>query len=170
MLARIGTVHNLIEYVIHPLIDGSFRNQASSSEAMRFMLDRHEEQNKVEAHVRSELEKYHVECVSVLICQIKLPDSLMETLTSKVVASQQMSMYDSQQKQQQLTLAEAKGQSTKLEQDGVAAGIAAVGKAEAEKIRAIGNATAGAYKQQVEALGGHSLAMIELMKRNPQAS
>lgn len=41
--------------------------------------------------------KYHVECVSVLICQIVLPERLMQTLTSKVVASQQKSMYDSQQ-------------------------------------------------------------------------
>jgi len=38
-----------------------------------------------------------VQCVSVLICQIVLPERLMETLTNKVVASQQMSMFDAQQ-------------------------------------------------------------------------
>jgi regulator of protease activity HflC (stomatin/prohibitin superfamily) len=97
MVARIGTIDNLIEHVIHPLIDSSFRNQASSSEAMKFMQDRHEEQRKAESHVIEELVRYHVECVSVLICQIKLPERLMETLTNKVVASQQMSMFDSQQ-------------------------------------------------------------------------
>ena len=97
MVARIGTIENLIEHVVHPLIDSSFRNQASSSEAMKFMQDRHEEQSKAEGHVIDELKKYHVECVSVLICQIKLPERLMETMTSKVVANQQMSMYDAQQ-------------------------------------------------------------------------
>lgn len=96
MLARIGTIENLIEHVIHPIIDSSFRNQASSTEAMKFMQDRHEQQVQAERHVVTELKKYHAECVSVLICQIKLPERLMETLTNKVVASQQMSMYDSQ--------------------------------------------------------------------------
>lgn len=97
MVARIGTIDNLVEHVVHPLIDSSFRNQASSTEAMRFMQDRHEEQRKAEAHVNEELKKYHVECVSVLICQIILPERLMQTLTSKVVAAQQMSMFDAQQ-------------------------------------------------------------------------
>jgi regulator of protease activity HflC (stomatin/prohibitin superfamily) len=96
MVARIGTIENLIEHVIHPLIDSSFRNQASSTEAMQFMQDRHEEQKKAELHISHELERYHVRCVSVLICQIVLPERLMETLTNKVVAAQQMSMFDAQ--------------------------------------------------------------------------
>lgn len=200
MVARIGTIQNLIEAVIHPLVDSSFRNQASSSEAMMFMQDRHEQQRKAEQHVIEELEKYHVECVSVLICQIKLPERLMQTLTNKVVATQQKSMYDAQQeaegrrremektkaqadlqpslvkaeidvqiatqqKQQSITLAEGKGQSTKLEQEGIAGGIEAVGRAEGEKIRAIGQATAEAYTKQALALGQAPLSMIEIMKR-----
>ena len=200
MVARIGTIQNLIEAVIHPLVDSSFRNQASSSEAMMFMQDRHEQQRKAEQHVIEELEKYHVECVSVLICQIKLPERLMQTLTNKVVATQQKSMYDAQQeaegrrremektkaqadlqpnlvkaeidvqiatqqKQQSITLAEGKGQSTRLEQEGIAGGIEAVGRAEGEKIRAIGQATAEAYTKQALALGQAPLSMIEIMKR-----
>lgn len=200
MVARIGTIENLIEDVIHPLIDSSFRNQASSSEAMQFMQDRYAEQRKAELHVEEELRKYHVECVSVLICQIKLPDRLMQTLTDKVVASQQKAMYDSQQeaegrraemektkaqadlqpslvkaeidvqiatqqKQQAIILSEGKGQSTRLEQEGIASGIASVGRAEAEKIAAIGEATAAAYSKQADALGQQSLSIIEIMKQ-----
>jgi regulator of protease activity HflC (stomatin/prohibitin superfamily) len=200
MVARIGTIENLIEHVVHPLIDSSFRNQASSSEAMKFMQDRHEEQSKAEDHVVEELRKYHVECVSVLICQIKLPERLMETMTNKVVANQQMAMYDAQQdtegrrremektkaqadlqpslvkaeidvqiatqqKQQAIILAEGKGQSTRLEQEGIAAGVEAVGKAEGEKIRAIGQATAEAYTKQAQALGQQPLSIIEIMKQ-----
>lgn len=200
MVARIGTIENLIEHVIHPLIDSSFRNQASSSEAMQFMQDRYEEQRKAEEHVAEELKKYFVECVSVLICQIKLPDRLMQTLTDKVVASQQKAMYDSQQeaegrraemektkaladlqpnlvkaeidvqiaaqqKQQNIILAEGKGQATKLEQEGIAAGIAAVGHAEGEKIAAVGQATADAYTEQAKALGQYPLSIIEIMKQ-----
>ena len=200
MVARIGTVENLIEHVIHPLIDSSFRNQASATEAMRFMQDRHEEQRKAETHIQNELERYHVQCVSVLICQILLPERLMETLTSKVVAAQQMSMFDaqrqaedrrrementkaqanlqpslvkaeigvqiaSQTRQEAIILAEGRGAATRLEQEGIAAGIAAVGKAEGEKILAIGNATAEAYEKQAAAVGQAPLALIEIMKR-----
>jgi len=200
MVARIGTIENLVEHVIHPLIDSSFRNQASSSEAMKFMQDRHVEQNKAEQHVVNELKKYHVDCVSVLICQIKLPERLMQTMTDKVVATQQMSMFDaqqeaegrrremekikaqanlqpnlvkaeidvqiaSQQKQQAIILAEGRSQSTRLEQEGIAAGIAAVGRAEGEKIRAIGQATAESYQLQAEAIGQNSLSTIEVMKK-----
>lgn len=200
MLARIGTIENLVEDVIHPLIDSSFRNQASSSEAMQFMQDRYEEQRKAEEHAAEELEKYHVQCVSVLICQIKLPDRLMQTLTDKVVASQQKAMYDSQQeaegrraemektraqadlqpslvkaeidvkiatqqKQQNIILAEGKSQAISLEQQGIALGVASVGKAEAEKINAIGEATASAYQKQVDAIGQNQLSIIEIMKQ-----
>jgi len=200
MVARIGTIENLIEHVIHPLIDSSFRNQASSTEAMKFMQDRHEEQKKAQNQIWLELEKYHVMCVSVLICQIILPEQLMETLTKKVVASQQMSMFDaqkqaedrrrementraqanlqpslvkaevdvqiaSQKKQEAIILAEGKGLATRFEQEGIAAGVAAVGRAEGEKIRAIGQATAEAYAQQAAAVGQQPLAMIEVMRR-----
>jgi len=200
MVARIGTIENLIEHVIHPLIDSSFRNQASSSEAMKFLQDRYVEQQKAEEHSNGELQKYHVECVSVLICQIVLPERLMQTLTNKVVASQQMSMYDSQQeaegrrkemektkaeadlqpnlvraeidvqiasqqKNQAIILAEGKGQATRLEQEGIAAGVQAVGLAEGQKVLAIGQSTAEAYRLQAEALGQNPLALVEIMKQ-----
>jgi regulator of protease activity HflC (stomatin/prohibitin superfamily) len=203
MVARIGTIKNLIEDVIHPLVDSSFRNQASSSEAMQFMQDRYSEQRKAEDHAADELQKYHVQCVSVLICQIKLPDRLMQTLTDKVVASQQKAMYDSQQeaegrraemektkaqanlqpslvkaeidvkiaaqqKQQNIILAEGKGQATALEQQGIASGIASVGRAEAEKISAIGQSTAEAYQKQAAALGAQPMSIIEIMKQVAQ--
>jgi len=200
MVARIGTIENLIEHVIHPLIDSSFRNQASSTEAMQFMQDRHEEQKKAELHISRELARYHVRCVSVLICQIVLPERLMETLTNKVVAAQQMSMFDAQRaaedrrrementraqadlqpslvgaevnvqiarqkRSERVILAEAQGEATRLEQEGVAAGITAVGRAEGERVSAVGSATADAYERQARAVGAAPLALIEVMRR-----
>lgn len=52
-----------------------------------------------------------------------------------------------------------------MEQEGVAAGIEAIGKAKAEKTKAIGEATAEAYNKQVASLGKQSLATIEVMKQ-----
>lgn len=60
---------------------------------MSFMLDRQVEQKKVEARARIELEKYHVECVSVLICQINLPQELMDTQMQRIIAREQMEMF-----------------------------------------------------------------------------
>jgi len=200
MVARIGTIDNLIHNVIHPLVDSSLRNQASATEAMKFMQDRQVEQMKAEDHIRRELEKYHVTCVSALICQVILPTRLMETLTEKVVASQQMSMFDAQRlaedrrkekentraqadlqaslvrsevdvqiatqkKQEMVTLAEGRGQSTKLEQEGEAAGVLALGRAEGEKIRATGLASAEAYERQAQALGQAQVALVEIVDR-----
>ena len=101
MVAKIGSIQNLVEHVIHPMIDSSFRNQASATSAMNFMQNRHEEQQKAEDRTRKELEKYHVELVSVLICQIQLPEDLMKTQTERIIAQQQQAMYAEQQKAQQ---------------------------------------------------------------------
>jgi len=111
MVAKIGSIDNLIQHVIHPMIDSSFRNQASSTSAMNFMQDRQEEQRKAEEHTHNELEKYHVECVSVLICQIKLPQELMDTQTMKIIAQQQLAMYEEQQKAEQKRIATEKTRS-----------------------------------------------------------
>ena len=105
MVAKIGSIENLILHVIHPMIDSSFRNQASSTSAMNFMQDRQEEQRKAEDRARAELAKYHVECVSVLICQINLPQDLMDTQTKKIIAQQQQAMYQDQQKAEQTRIA-----------------------------------------------------------------
>lgn len=111
MVAKIGSIDNLINHVIHPMIDSSFRNQASSTSAMNFMQDRQEEQKKAEERARLELERYHVECVSVLICQIKLPQELMDTQTKKIIAQQQQAMYQEQQKAEQTRIATEKTRS-----------------------------------------------------------
>lgn len=100
MVAKVGSIDNLIQHVIHPMIDSSFRNQASTASAMNFLQSRSEEQAKAEIRARADLERYHVECVSVLICQIRLPEDLMQTQTKRIIAEQQQEMYKMEQKSQ----------------------------------------------------------------------
>lgn len=188
MLARIGGVQNLIANVIHPLIDSSFRNQASSAQAMQFMQDRHLQQEQAFDRAAEELKKYHVEVLSVLICQISLPEQLMETLTNKVIADQRQSMYEQQQSAEAKRIAMER---TKAEADKQAVLVAAEvdakvaeqqrlrtvtiargdsekitleGQGEANKVLAIGQATAQAYQQISAAVGPTGLVNIELMK------
>jgi uncharacterized membrane protein YqiK len=188
MVAKIGDVSRLIQNVMHPLIDSIFRNQASESSAMAYLQNRHEEQERAEARVRMHLLKYHVDVVNVLICHIHLPEELMKTQTEKILAEQKQNMFNAQreaevkrielektssQADNQRSLMEAtvgvdiagkRSEQRKKEAEGEAYYISETGKAEAEKMRLIGEAQGVAYNEQVKALGGSNIAIIETLK------
>jgi regulator of protease activity HflC (stomatin/prohibitin superfamily) len=155
---------------------------------MNFMQDRALEQVKAEQRTREELEKYHVECVSVLISQIILPQELMEIQTRRVIAAQQQAMFVEQQRAEQeriatentrakadkqvelvsaqigVQISEQTKKTTVIEAEGRARAVELQGEAEGKKILAIGKATAEAYDKQVEAVGQMNLAGIEVTK------
>jgi uncharacterized membrane protein YqiK len=188
MVAKIGDVTRLIQNVMHPLIDSIFRNQASESSAMAYLQNRHEEQERAEARVRMHLLKYHDDVVNVLICHIHLPEELMKTQTEKILAEQKQNMFNAQreaevkrielektssQADNQRSLMEAtvgvdiagkRSEQRKKEAEGEAYYISETGKAEAEKTRLMGEAQGVAYHEQVKALGGANIAMIETLK------
>lgn len=153
MVAKIGSIENLVLHVIHPMIDSSFRNQASSTSAMNFMQDRQDEQRKAEDRARAELEKYHVECVSVLICQINLPQELMDTQTKKIIAQQQQAMYQDQQKAEQTRIAMEKTRSEAEQQKNLVEAEIGVKIAEQNKMKAIRTAEGDAEGIRLRAEG-----------------
>jgi uncharacterized membrane protein YqiK len=153
MVAKIGSIENLILHVIHPMIDSSFRNQASSTSAMNFMQDRQDEQRKAEERAKIELERYHVECVSVLICQINLPQELMDTQTKKIIAQQQEAMYQDQQKAEQSRIATEKTRSEADQQKNLVEAEIGVKIAEQNKQKAIRFAEGEAESIRVKAVG-----------------
>ena len=188
MVAKIGSIDRLIQNVMHPLIDSIFRNQASESSAMAYLQNRHEEQERAEARVRAHLLKYHVDVVNVLICHIRLPEELMKTQTEKILAEQRQNMYNAQREAEtkrielektrahadnQKALMEAtvgveissrRSEQRKAEAEGEAHYILQTGKAEAEKVRLMGEAQGVAYKEQVNALGPQGVALVETLK------
>ncbi len=188
MVAKIGSTEKLVQNVMHPLIDSIFRNQASESSAMAYLQNRHEEQERAEARVRMHLLKYHVDVVNVLICHIHLPEELMKTQTEKILAEQRQNMYNAQREaevqriQLEKTSAHADNQKSlmaeivgveiagkraeqrKAEADGEAHYILSTGKAEAEKVRLMGEAQGVAYHEQVDALGAQGVALVETLR------
>src|ERR671917_2274155 len=188
MVAKIGNTDKLIQNVMHPLIDSIFRNQASESSAMAYLQNRHEEQERAEARVRAHLLKYHVDVVNVLICHIHLPEELMKTQTEKILAEQRQNMYDAQREAEEkriqlarisaqadnqkdlmaatvgVDIAGKRSEQRKAEADGEAHYILATGKAEAEKVRLMGEAQGVAYHEQVNALGAQGVALVETLK------
>jgi uncharacterized membrane protein YqiK len=188
MVAKIGGIERLIQNVMHPLIDSIFRNQASESSAMAYLQNRHEEQERAEARVRAHLLKYHVDVVNVLICHIHLPEELMKTQTEKILAEQMQGMFDAQREAEEkriqlertksqannqkdlmaatvgVEIAGKRSEQRKAEADGEAYYISSTGRAEAEKVRLMGEAQGVAYAEQVNALGPQGVALIETLK------
>jgi len=188
MVAKIGGIDRLIQNVMHPLIDSIFRNQASESSAMAYLQNRHEEQERAEARVRAHLLKYHVDVVNVLICHIHLPEELMKTQTEKILAEQRQNMYNAQREAEEkriqlektksqadnqkdlmaatvgVEIAGKRAEQRKAEGEGEAHYILQTGKAEAEKVRLMGEAQGVAYHEQVNALGAQGVALVETLK------
>jgi len=188
MVAKIGGIERLIQNVMHPLIDSIFRNQASESSAMAYLQNRHEEQERAEARVRAHLLKYHVDVVNVLICHIHLPEELMKTQTEKILAEQRQNMYNAQREAEEkriqlektksqadnqkdlmaatvgVEIAGKRAEQRKAEGEGEAHYIQQTGRAEAEKVRLMGEAQGVAYREQVNALGPQNVALVETLK------
>jgi len=188
MVAKIGGIDRLIQNVMHPLIDSIFRNQASESSAMAYLQNRHEEQERAEARVRAHLLKYHVDVVNVLICHIHLPEELMKTQTEKILAEQRQNMFNAQREAEDkriqlertksqadnqkdlmaatvgVEIAAKRAEQRKAEAEGEAHYILQTGKAEAEKVRLMGEAQGVAYHEQVNALGAQGVALVETLK------
>jgi uncharacterized membrane protein YqiK len=188
MVAKIGSIDRLIQNVMHPLIDSIFRNQASESSAMAYLQNRHEEQERAEARVRAHLLKYHVDVVNVLICHIHLPEELMKTQTEKILAEQRQNMFNAQREAEEkriqlektrahadnqrdlmaatvgVEIATKRSEQRKAEGEGEAHYILATGRAEAEKVRLMGEAQGVAYAEQVNALGPQGVVLVEVLK------
>jgi uncharacterized membrane protein YqiK len=188
MVAKIGGIDRLIQNVMHPLIDSIFRNQASESSAMAYLQNRHEEQERAEARVRAHLLKYHVDVVNVLICHIHLPEELMKTQTEKILAEQRQNMYHAQREAEDkriqlektksqadnqrdlmaatvgVEIAGKRAEQRKAEAEGEASFILQTGRAEAEKVRLMGEAQGVAYREQVSALGAQGVAVVETLR------
>ena len=153
MVAKVGSIDNLIQHVIHPMIDSSFRNQASTASAMNFLQSRSEEQAKAETRARADLEKYHVECVSVLICQIRLPEDLMQTQTKRIIAEQQQEMYKMEQRSQAERTEMEKMRATADQQPTLVASEIAVKVATQKKTEMITLAEGSAEAKALEGTG-----------------
>lgn len=189
VIARFGTVSNLIEQVAHPLIDSSFRNAAGSRQAIDFIHNRVDLQNQALEAAKKEFSQYHVEVQGLLIAYIKTPDALLDTQTKKEIAVQQQHQYAEEAKAQESRIAVAeKTARADKQQDIIAAKLSidiAADKAEAARkeaegirdstktkaegdsfaARAVGEGQAAAYKAQQDVLGAEAITAIKIMEQ-----
>ena len=189
VIARFGSVYNLIEQVAHPLIDASFRNEAGNDAALQFVHSRTQLQTTAFEKAKEEFKKYHVEVQGLLIAYIKVDESLLATQTLKEIAVQQQQQYEQEAEAQKkrIDVAEQTARANK-QQDVIAAKLSidinkdnadavrqkAAGDRDAIKAIADGNAyaneqvgigTAKAYEAQKAAIGQENVALLQLAQK-----
>lgn len=188
VISRIGSVQNMVDHVLQPIVSNYFRNAAQAYTVLDFLNARSERQKEATGHVGTAIRAYDVEAIDTLIGKIIPPPALMQTLTDRKIAEEQNKTFQVQQEaqtqRQQLVrataLADIQQEMVKSEQgvsiselearsqikqaEGEAESIRLKAQGEAEAIRAIGEAKASAYHSGAEAMGKEGYTAVQLMQ------
>lgn len=166
VIARFGTMGNLVSQVLEPTIGNYFRNSAQDADVISFLTSRKERQDSAREHIRRVLTEYNVNGVDTLIGDIVPPDTLMKTLTDRKLAEEQKATYENQrlaqqtrqaleketaiadmqkeivQAQQGVQIAERVAESAVKKANGEAQGIKIQAEADATKVKMMASADA----------------------------
>jgi len=188
VISRVGSMQNLVDHVLQPIVGNYFRNSAQHYTVLDFLSARSERQQEAAEHIRTALGAYDVQAIDTLIGDINPPAQLMQTQTDRKIAEEQRKTYEVQeaaqvQRQQlvrQTSLADIQQQVVGSEQGvniaelqanahikqatGEAESVRLRAIGEAEAIRATGMAKAEAYRAGVEALGAQGYTVMQLMQ------
>ena len=96
VIARFGSMNNLVSQVLEPTIGNYFRNSAQDSDVISFLSTRKERQFAAKEHIKNVLDEYNVNAVDTLIGDIVPPESLMKTLTDRKLAQEEEKTYTTQ--------------------------------------------------------------------------
>jgi len=97
VIARFGTMANLVTQVLEPTIGNYFRNAAQTSDVIEFLKKRSERQAEAKSSIAAALTEYNVNAIDTLIGDITPPEALMKTLTDRKIAEQEQVTYKTQQ-------------------------------------------------------------------------
>jgi uncharacterized membrane protein YqiK len=188
VISRVGSMQNLVDHVLQPIVGNYFRNSAQDYTVLDFLSARSQRQTKAAEHIRAALAAYDVQAIDTLIGDINPTAQLMQTQTDRKIAEEQRKTYEMQeaaqvQRQQfvrQTSLADIQQQVVGAEQGvniaelqanaqvkhptGEAEAVRLRAHGEAEAIRATGTAKAEAYRADVESLGSQAYTVMQLMQ------
>jgi uncharacterized membrane protein YqiK len=101
VIARFGSMNNLVSQVLEPTIGNYFRNSAQDSDVISFLSTRKERQQAAKNHIKNVLDEYNVNAVDTLIGDIVPPEALMKTLTDRKIAQEEEKTYITQRMAQE---------------------------------------------------------------------
>jgi uncharacterized membrane protein YqiK len=188
VISRVGSMQNLVDHVLQPIVGNYFRNSAQDYTVLDFLSARSHRQVEAAEHIRAAIGAYDVQAIDTLIGDINPPGTLMQTQTDRKIAEEQRKTYEVQeaaqkQRQQlvrQTSLADIQQQVVGAEQGVNIAELQAnahikqaSGEAESTRLRALGEseairttgrAKAEAYRAGVESLGAQGYTVMQLMQ------
>jgi uncharacterized membrane protein YqiK len=188
VISRVGSMQNLVDHVLQPIVGNYFRNSAQDYTVLDFLSARSQRQVEAAEHIRAALAAYDVQAIDTLIGDINPPAQLMQTQTDRKIAEEQRKTYEMQeaaQKQRQqlvrqtsladiqhqvvgaeqgVNIAELQANAQVKQATGEAEAVRLRAHGEAEAIRATGQAKAEAYRAGVESLGAQGYTTMQLMQ------
>ena len=184
VISRVGTMQNLVNEVLQAAVGNHFRDKLQSMEAVRFIETRQDVQVQAFEHIKAHLEQYEVETTGIYIQDVVLPAELVQVLTEREIANQEIQTFQKQRESQdqRVAMEAAKGtadmqaqlarskvgvdikandaDARKKEAEGEAAFIQKTGEARGKAIEAEGVGRAVGYQKQVDALGQNATAVV----------
>jgi uncharacterized membrane protein YqiK len=188
VISRVGSMQNLVDHVLQPIVGNYFRNSAQDYTVLDFLSARSQRQIEAAEHIREAIGAYDVQAIDTLIGDITPPAELMQTQTDRKIAEEQRKTYEVQeaaqkQRQQlvrQTSIADIQRNVVEAEQGVKMSELKAdahikqaTGEAEATRLRALGESEAirntgraksEAYRVGVEALGAQGYTLMQLMQ------
>ena len=186
VISMVGTMRNLVNEVLQAAVGNHFRDKLQSMPAIDFIATRQRVQEEAFAHIAEQLAQYQVETRGVYIQDVILPAQLVEVLTQREIATQEVETYKRQRlaQEERIAVEQSKGRAEmqarlaqskvgieiksneadarKLEADGEALYVEKTGAAKSAEVRAVGLARAEGFQAQVAALGPQATAMLNI--------
>ena len=98
VISRMGSVRNLVNQVLEPIVGNYFRNSAQNYTVLDFLSHRSERQKEARDHTSEAIREYDVQSVDTLIGDITPPPELMVTLTARKIAEEREKTYVTEEK------------------------------------------------------------------------
>ncbi|MBN1189256.1 MAG: hypothetical protein JXA46_05835 [Dehalococcoidales bacterium] len=188
VISMVGTIQNLVNEVLQAAVGNHFRDKLQSMPAVDFIQTRQRVQEEAFDYIKQKLTEYDVETLGVYIQDVIFPATLVDVLTKREIANQEIATYRKQEEAQkqrvemeqqtgvadmQKDLAKSRigveikqknAEARKAEADGEAEYIRKTGEAEGAKERAIGEGKAAGYLKQIDALGREGTALVNVIQ------
>jgi uncharacterized membrane protein YqiK len=105
VISMVGSMYNLVNEVLQAALGNHFRNRLGMMEAVSFIQSRQTVQEDATRHLSEQLAEYEVETKGVYIQDVILPEQLVEVLTRREIANQEIETFKMQQKAQEQRVA-----------------------------------------------------------------
>jgi len=162
VISTVGSIRSLVDEVLQAAVGNHFRDTLQSMPAVRFIETRQQVQRQAFERIATQLSAYYVETRGVYIHDVVFPQDLVQVLTTREIAKQEIATYEQQRQaqDQRIRVEQARGTADmqaelaksavgvniktnnatarKAEADGESSYIERTGTAKGAEVRAVG--------------------------------